>query len=148
MFDERFQMSAQIIEFPMNRVRNAQPVESVSGTKSSRAVRRPSVRKLSRPVLLVRAALGWALILVVSVGLLLGVGKQIESAQATSAPLTSQDAVKFEYITVMSGDNLWGIAQQYAPDRDPREFIAEIVALNNMSDSVVDAGMRIALPIK
>jgi hypothetical protein len=78
----------------------------------------------------------------------LGVGKQIESAQATSAPLTSQDAVKFEYITVMSGDNLWGIAQQYAPDRDPREFIAEIVALNNMSDSVVDAGMRIALPIK
>jgi hypothetical protein len=78
----------------------------------------------------------------------LGVGKKLESAQATSAPLTSQDAVKFEYITVMSGDNLWGIAQQYAPDRDPREFIAEIVALNNMSDSVVDAGMRIALPIK
>jgi hypothetical protein len=46
----------------------------------------------------------------------------------------------------MGGDSLWSIAEQYAPDRDPRDFIAEIVALNNMSDSVVDAGMRIALP--
>jgi hypothetical protein len=88
------------------------------------------------------------LILVISVGLLLGVGKQIESAQATSTQSASTEAVQFDYITVMSGDNLWGIAQEYAPDRDPRDFIAEVVALNNMSDSVVDAGMRIALPIR
>jgi LysM repeat protein len=55
--------------------------------------------------------------------------------------------VEFEYVTIMSGDSLWGIAEQYAPERDPRDFIAEIVALNNLSDSVVDAGMRLALPI-
>jgi len=141
-------MSAQIIEFPMNRVRPAQPVGRVSGSQSSRAVKRPAVRTLSRPFLLARAVLGWALILVISVGLLLGVGKQIESAQATSTQSASTEAVQFDYITVMSGDNLWGIAQEYAPDRDPRDFIAEVVALNNMSDSVVDAGMRIALPIR
>jgi hypothetical protein len=47
----------------------------------------------------------------------------------------------------MRGDSLWSIAEQYAPNRDPRDFIAEIVALNNMTDSVVDAGMRIALPV-
>jgi hypothetical protein len=47
----------------------------------------------------------------------------------------------------MQGDSLWSVAEEYAPNRDPRDFIAEVVALNNMTDSVVDAGMRIALPI-
>jgi hypothetical protein len=42
---------------------------------------------------------------------------------------------------------LWGIAELYAPERDPRDFIEDIMALNNLSDSVVDAGMRLALPI-
>jgi hypothetical protein len=94
-----------------------------------------------------KAILGWALILVVSVGLLLGAGKTIQSAQAAGAGSAGSEAVSFEYITVMSGDNLWSIAEEHAPNRDPRDFIAEIVALNNMSDSVVDAGMRLALPI-
>lgn len=141
-------MSAQIIEFPMNRVRPAQPASRKIGTYNTRTSNRSETQTLSRPVLLARAALGWTLILVFSAGLLLGVGKQIESAQATGSATSSSEQVKFEYITVMSGDNLWGIAQEYAPDRDPRDFIAEIVALNNMSDSVVDAGMRLALPIK
>jgi LysM repeat protein len=55
--------------------------------------------------------------------------------------------VEFEYVTIMSGDSLWGIAEQHAPERDPRDFIADIMTLNNLSDSVVDAGMRLALPI-
>jgi len=141
-------MSAQIIEFPMNRVRPAQPASRKNATYNSQTSNRVAARTLSRPVLLLRAALGWTLILIVSAGLLLGVGKQIESAQATGPVASSSKPVTFEYITVMSGDNLWGIAQEYAPDRDPRDFIAEIVALNNMSDSVVDAGMRLALPLK
>jgi hypothetical protein len=93
----------------------------------------------------VKAILGWTLIAVVSAGLLLGVGKTLQPAVASST-LTSSTTTTFEYVTIMGGDSLWSIAEQYAPDRDPRDFIAEIVALNNMSDSVVDAGMRIALP--
>jgi len=93
----------------------------------------------------VKAILGWTLIAVVSAGLLLGVGKTLQPAVASST-LTSSTATTFEYVTIMGGDSLWSIAEQYAPDRDPRDFIAEIVALNNMSDSVVDAGMRIAIP--
>jgi hypothetical protein len=94
----------------------------------------------------VKAILGWTLIAVVSAGLLLGVGKTLQPAEASST-LTSSTATTFEYVTIMRGDSLWSIAEQYAPNRDPRDFIAEIVALNNLNDSVVDAGMRIALPV-
>jgi hypothetical protein len=147
MFGERFQMSAQIIEFPMNRVRPAQQAARTPGQYRQRPVGRPAARTQVRPIAIVRAILGWALILVVSAGLLLGVGKTIQSAQASGTDLTSTEAVTFEYITIMQGDSLWSVAEEYAPNRDPRDFIAEIVALNNMPDSVVDAGMRLALPI-
>jgi LysM repeat protein len=147
MFGERFQMSAQIIEFPMNRVRPAQQAIRPTAARTSRARTAPAVTYVSRPVAIARAILGWALILIIAVALLLGVGKQIQSAQATGTEVSASEVVKFEYVTIMSGDSLWGLAEQYAPERDPRDFIADIVALNNLSDSVVDAGMTLALPI-
>ncbi len=147
MFGERFQMSAQIIEFPMNRVRPAQQDIRPTAARSNRAITAPAVTYVSRPVAIARAVMGWALILIIAVALLLGVGKQIQSAQATGAEVSASEVVKFEYVTIMTGDSLWALAEKYAPERDPRDFIAEIVALNNLSDSVVDAGMRLALPI-
>jgi hypothetical protein len=102
---------------------------------------------VSRPVAIARAILGWTLILGIAGALLVGFGKQVQSAQAVDSETSTSEVVEFEYVTIMSGDSLWGIAEQYAPERDPRDFIAEIVALNNLSDSVVDAGMRLALPI-
>jgi hypothetical protein len=147
MFGERFQMSAQIIEFPMNRVRPAQQVVRTPGQYRQRTPVRPVAVNQVSPLAIVRAVLGWTLILVISGGLLLGVGKTIQSAQASDSDLTSSTAVTFEYVTIMQGDSLWSVAEEYAPNRDPRDFIAEVVALNNMTDSVVDAGMRIALPI-
>lgn len=139
-------MSAQIIEFPMNRVRPVQQAAGTSGQYRSRSVR-PSASKLPSPLAIAKAALGWSLILVISVALLLGAGKTIQSAQASGSEAVSVEKVSFEYVTVMNGDTLWAIAEKHAPTRDPRDFISEIVALNNLSDSVVDAGMRIALPV-
>jgi hypothetical protein len=46
----------------------------------------------------------------------------------------------------MSGKSLWSIAEIYAPNQDPQDFIAKVISLNNLSDSVVPAGMRLALP--
>jgi hypothetical protein len=146
MFGERFKMSAQIIEFPMNRVRPAQQAVRNPGHYRRSTLARPVARTQVRPMAIARAILGWALILVVSAGLILGVGKTLESAQASGTDITPSSAVSFEYVTIMNGDSLWSIAEEHAPNRDPRDFIAEIVALNNMTDSVVDAGMRIALP--
>jgi hypothetical protein len=145
MFGERFQMSAQIIEFPMNRVRPARQVTRTSRGYTSRPASRQT-RTISHEVAILRAIFGWALILVISVALLLGVGKQLQPAQATNSEVSVGQVESFEYITIMSGDTLWGLAETYAPERDPRDFIADIVALNNLSDSVVDAGMTLALP--
>lgn len=139
-------MSAQIIEFPMNRVRPAQQVRRPMGANTHRARTLPATNYVSRPVAIARAVLGWTLILVIAVALLVGVGKQGQSAQAVDTQSAPISTVEFEYVTIMPGDSLWGIAEQYAPDVDPRDFIADIVALNNLSDSVVDAGMRLALP--
>jgi hypothetical protein len=107
----------------------------------------PAATNVSRPVAITRAILGWTLIFVIAGALLAGVGKQVQSAQAAVTETTPVSTVEFEYVTIMPGDSLWGIAEQYAPEVDPRDFIADIVALNNLSDSVVDTGMRLALPI-
>lgn len=139
-------MSAQIIEFPMNRVRPAQQVRRATGSSTSRPRTSAATPYVSRPVAIARAVLGWTLILVIAGALLSGFGKQVQSAQAVDSSSVSTATVDFKYVTVMPGDSLWGIAEQYAPEVDPRDFIADIVALNNLSDSVVDAGMRLALP--
>lgn len=140
-------MSAQIIEFPMNRVRPAQQVRGTTGSYPSRTRTAPQAAYVSRPVAIARAVLGWTLILSIAAALLVGFGKQGQTAQAVGSEVSASQTTEFEYVTIMSGDSLWGIAEQYAPERDPRDFIEDIMALNNLSDSVVDAGMRLALPI-
>jgi hypothetical protein len=52
----------------------------------------------------------------------------------------------FDTVTVLPGDSLWTIAQDVAPDADPRDVIQEIVSLNALPSSVVDAGQSIAIP--
>lgn len=49
-------------------------------------------------------------------------------------------------INVAAGETLWGLALQYAPERDPRDVVAEMVELNNLGSSVVQAGQSIAVP--
>ena len=140
-------MSAQIIEFPMNRVRPAQQVSRTTGPYPSRTRTAPQSTYVSRPAAIARAVLGWTLILSIAAALLVGFGKQGQTAQAVGSEVSASQTTEFQYVTIMSGDSLWGIAEQYAPERDPRDFIEDIMALNNLSDSVVDAGMRLALPI-
>jgi hypothetical protein len=70
------------------------------------------------------------------------------SAQATSMAASGNlaHANEFKYITVAPGESLWSIAQKYAPNQDPRDFITALVGLNNLGDSLVQTGQRLALP--
>lgn len=52
----------------------------------------------------------------------------------------------FTEITVMSGETLWSIAEDVAPDSDPRDVVAEITRLNALENGSVAAGQRIAIP--
>jgi LysM repeat protein len=64
---------------------------------------------------------------------------------ATDSPATGQGAVSFEYVTVFSGDTLWGLAQRHGSG-DPRDFIYEIMRLNGLQTADLVPGTQLALP--
>lgn len=134
-------MTAQIIEFPMDRVRkpaNQRAVRSAQPYRSELQVRL-SVR-IARLVILSGLVFG-ALSLV-----FLSVSTGLSPAQANSEANSSTKG-NFAYVTVMSGETLWTLAERYSPNQDPRDFIANLVALNNLDNSVLTPGMQLALPL-
>lgn len=135
-------MTAQIIEFPMDRVRK--PATSrVSGSRQPvryQSQTRTSV-KIARLVLVSGLAFGLLTLT------FLNVTSGLSPAQANSDASSSSVKVNFAYVTVMSGETLWTLAARYAPNQDPRDFIANIVALNNLNGTSLTPGMQIALPL-
>jgi len=54
--------------------------------------------------------------------------------------------VSFQTVTVQTGDTLWGIAQEVAPQSDPRDVVDAIVRLNALNAVTLTPGQRIAIP--
>ncbi len=52
----------------------------------------------------------------------------------------------FEHITVMPGESLWSIAEQIAPQADPRDVVDALVRLNALDGATLTAGQQIAIP--
>ncbi|MBW9109831.1 LysM peptidoglycan-binding domain-containing protein [Microbacterium trichothecenolyticum] len=90
-----------------------------------------------RRVLAVLAALPAVVALSVAV---LGGGAALASRDA-GAPAGS-----FTTVTVAPGESLWTIAEDVAPDRDPRDVVDELVRLNALETVLVQAGQRLAIP--
>ncbi len=59
---------------------------------------------------------------------------------------TEVPAATGNYVVVQPGQSLWRLAEQLAPHSDPRDYIAEVVALNRLSSTSIDAGTLLALP--
>ena len=51
-------------------------------------------------------------------------------------------------VTVQAGQSLWAIASTVAPERDPRDVIADIAQLNNLSAAGVVPGQQLFVPTK
>jgi len=60
----------------------------------------------------------------------------------------SSSGATFDYVTVAAGETLWQIAGEVAPNADPREVISDIVHLNQLPSSEIQAGARIAIPLE
>ena len=62
--------------------------------------------------------------------------------------LAGQDAsaATLEYVSIASGQSLWQLAEQVAPQADPREVVADILALNQLESADVQPGQRVAIP--
>lgn len=59
----------------------------------------------------------------------------------------SGEITRTQQVSVSTGDSLWGLATEYAPERDPREVVADIMELNNLADAVVPAGAQLYIPV-
>jgi hypothetical protein len=67
----------------------------------------------------------------------------LSSGGATASNTTTGN--DYSYVTIASGQSLWQLAQQVAPNRDPRDVVDAIVSLNHLQ-SEIQPGQRIALP--
>lgn len=63
-----------------------------------------------------------------------------------SASNEKVSAGSIHWVSVRAGDSLWSLAQQYAPNTDPREWIDQVTTINNLGTAGIFAGERIALP--
>jgi len=83
-----------------------------------------------------------AAIPLVVIAIFLGVGAA--GAQASGDLSTAS----FDYVSVAPGQSLWQLAVQLAPQADPSEVVADIVALNRLSSGDVQPGQKLAVPVE
>jgi hypothetical protein len=79
-------------------------------------------------------------IIALGVAVVLG-GSAALASLDEDAPTTS-----FTTITVSAGESLWSIAQDVAPQADPRDVVDAITRLNALDGVTVSAGQRLAIP--
>jgi hypothetical protein len=66
---------------------------------------------------------------------------------AVGATATDTHATtSFDYVTVQPGESLWQLAEQLAPNADPRDVVTDITNLNALSTGVLQPGQRLAIP--
>ncbi len=73
-----------------------------------------------------------------------GAGQMVEAAAGSSAGPASGEPVA---VVVGGGDTLWGIAQDIAPDQDPRSVVQQIRSLNDLGTRSIVPGQSILVPI-
>jgi hypothetical protein len=88
----------------------------------------------------VLAALAALPVVVALTAAVLGGGAALASRD-TGAP-----AGTFDTVTVAPGESLWTIAEDVAPERDPRDVVDQIVRLNALDDVELQAGQQLAIP--
>jgi LysM repeat protein len=67
-----------------------------------------------------------------------------QSAVATDETVIGSNA--FNYVSVMTGDTLWGLAETYSDGKSQQDWIAEVILLNNLSSATLSTGDKLALP--
>jgi len=72
--------------------------------------------------------------------LVVGAGQMVEATAGTG----SGEPVA---VVVGGGDTLWGIAQDIAPDQDPRSVVQQIRSLNDLGTRPIVPGQSILVPV-
>ncbi|MGN6409806.1 MAG: LysM peptidoglycan-binding domain-containing protein [Curtobacterium sp.] len=80
-----------------------------------------------------------------AIPLLIGVALAVLNGGQASAGNTESHA-HFETVTIQPGETLWQLAHETAPNADPRDFVQDVVSLNALDGSALQAGQEIAIP--
>jgi hypothetical protein len=87
----------------------------------------------------------------VAIALFIGLGGG-DAVAGQAIPPESQrvgsGAASFEYVSIAPGQSLWQLAEQIAPQADPREVVADILALNQLRSADVQPGQELAIPLQ
>ncbi|MEE1621979.1 LysM peptidoglycan-binding domain-containing protein [Zafaria sp. Z1313] len=68
------------------------------------------------------------------------------TAPAMAADGSTGEPLRAELVTTMAGDTLWGLASEFAPERDPRSVIREITELNGLTSQTILPGQQLYVP--
>jgi hypothetical protein len=86
-----------------------------------------------------RGRIAVILLLAVVAGLVFSLGRVSAGASPVGARPVST--------TVRPGESLWSLAERTAPDRDPRDVVAALLAVNHLSeDDELRPGQVLVLP--
>ena len=86
-------------------------------------------------------------VLTLLIAIPLAIGAAVAGVGAIGAAAGTQgSAATFQYVTVEPGESLWQVAEAVAPTADPRDVVADILTLNNLSSGEVQPGQRLAIP--
>jgi LysM repeat protein len=59
----------------------------------------------------------------------------------------SQSIVKYDKVTVCSGDTIWSIASEYIDEsQDVRQLVYDIRELNNLTSAIIMPGQELLIP--
>jgi hypothetical protein len=76
----------------------------------------------------------------------IAIGWALLSGGSALASLDSPSTQSFSTLTVAAGDTLWSIAEEVAPQADPRDVVDAFVRLNAIDGATLQAGARLAIP--
>ncbi|WP_104091355.1 LysM peptidoglycan-binding domain-containing protein [Arthrobacter sp. GMC3] len=115
-------------------------LSTATATQSLRLTRRGRMVLLGIPALVLSA------VLLLSVfALFMGALASPANAATKYSPIDMADYAS--KVTVLQGESLWSIAAASDSSRDVREVVGEIVALNELTTNVVQAGQQLFVPI-
>ena len=89
---------------------------------------------------------GRVLLLAALVAVLFGAFSLGRSASQAAPPSTAPVAEQ-QRVTVQAGDSLWTLAQRIAPEHDPRDVVAKIRDLNELTSAHLSPGQQLVLPV-
>ncbi|MDQ0850926.1 hypothetical protein QFZ65_002864 [Arthrobacter sp. B3I9] len=138
----RHGISQQGISRPGGSTSGTAPGKGAPAARGSRAKQAPlRLTRRGRLVFFIGPLILLAALLLSLSGFLNAPAKASESASELSVTPTVT-------VTVQPGESLWAIAGTVAPERDPRDVVAEMVQLNNLDAARVRPGQTLFVPAK